>query len=87
MNPNMAKFEKNWLSLNTPGEGCEAHVDLLIDLAKHDKEVLSWVEFRFRSETKEALKEYLAIIAVNSGLMEPYTSYLKVRHGWEDADF
>lgn len=87
MNPNMLKFEKTWLSLNTPGEGCEAHVDLLIDLAKQDGDVLSLVESKFKDERMDALKEYLAMIAVNSGLSQPYISYLKESHGWEDTDF
>jgi hypothetical protein len=87
MNPNLLKFEKNWLSLNTPGEGSEAHVDLLIDLAKQDREVLSLVESKFQDERMDALKEYLAIIAVNSGLKQPYISYLKQSHSWEDTDF
>ncbi len=85
MNPNVAKFEKNWLLLNTPGEGSEAHVDLLIDLAKQDREVRSLVEAMFRGESRESLKEYLAMI--NCGLAEPYSSYLKTNHGWEDTDF
>ncbi|MCX6127700.1 MAG: hypothetical protein NTX25_01390 [Proteobacteria bacterium] len=87
MNPNVTKFEKNWSILNTPGEGSEAHVDLLIDLARQDPEVRSLVEAKFRAESRESLKEYLAMIAVNSGLVEPYLSYLKTNHGWEDTDF
>lgn len=65
----------------------DATLEILYRLVSLDKDLVPVVRDLYDNEGNSNQKEILAMIMLSAGESEPYRSYLKQHHAWEDQDF